>query len=407
MAFRIEKSLVRGEISNEERGVVTGKVWLAGRKDPLLLRLQGNCLRDLAGCRLSFRNPRPESEPHLHALSNEQNGLVGDMTASRKVKVAPDAETGLPDPADRRPDVPIRLANCLYLEWYSEEDGRVVIESVGCHLEISAPAWSMDEEDELKQLESSRHHFQQFLESITGDAGDTGEEIAAPESPLHDPTEAADPSAEAEGPAEEELDEFEWEQELREADRRAEAYQEAYEKYKDHPDCERLIAEALGWDDGTADENAEIFEVDEEELNAWNEAAEEVDGLRHHPLSQRAMDFALIIQREAEERGLLAEGSALRESPILSLILHVISLGGKLAGALDGWAHGLDREPGFVIAMLKRAQVPLNEALNAFEAIRPDPCSHETRLWLHSRKRDLFDIRKDIIDLMHELRAGP
>ena len=34
------------------------------------------------------------------------------------------------------------------------------------------------------------------------------------------------------------LNEFEWEQELRDADRRAEAYQEAFEKYRDHPERE-------------------------------------------------------------------------------------------------------------------------------------------------------------------------
>ena len=45
------------------------------------------------------------------------------------------------------------------------------------------------------------------------------------------------------------LDEFEWECELREADRKAAAYQEALEKYKDTPDRDKRVAEAMGWDD--------------------------------------------------------------------------------------------------------------------------------------------------------------
>ena len=68
-------------------------------------------------------------------------------------------------------------------------------------------------------------------------------------------------------------------------------------------------------------------------------------------------------------------------------------------------AQGLDPEPGFIIAMLKRAQVPLNEALHAFDCIDASSLTEETRLWLQTRKRDLFELRREIIDLMHELRA--
>jgi hypothetical protein len=56
--------------------------------------------------------------------------------------------------------------------------------------------------------------------------------------------------------------------------------------------------------------------------------------------------------------------------------------------------------------MLKRAQVPLNEALHAFDCIDAASLNAETRQWLQSRKRDLFDLRRDIIDLMHQLRTS-
>jgi hypothetical protein len=49
MAWRIDEQVVRGEIDNRERGRVTGKIWFAGRAEPVELQLTGNCWRDLAG----------------------------------------------------------------------------------------------------------------------------------------------------------------------------------------------------------------------------------------------------------------------------------------------------------------------------------------------------------------------
>ncbi len=430
MAFRIDKAVIRGEICNEERGVVTGKIWLVGRKDPLLLELQGNCLRDLAGCRLNFFNPDPQPEMNLESLATLQEGVVGEMTASRKVKVPTVTDEQLYHLVERHEPIPFRISNSVYLEWYSEANGRVLIETIHCQCEITMPEWMMTAAEESEQRDASQVHFHEFIDAITGDAEMDDEA-----------DEAGDEEFEDEGPAGEdleadaELNEFEWEQELRDADRRAEAYQEAFDKYKDHPERERMISEALGWDDeddddeeeGAAEGDAEsledAIEVDalppfpsgtpgdrpaEKEPPAeaeWADWADDLDMSEHHPLSQRAMDFALVLQREADERGLMGSGSEVRDNPVLTLILHIIALGGKLAGGLDGWAQGLEPEPGFVIAMLKRAQVPLNEALHAFDCIDLGPLTEDTRKWLNHRKRELFDLRREIIDLMHQLRA--
>jgi hypothetical protein len=406
MAFRIEKAVVRGEISNDERGLVTGRVWLSGRKEPLVLRLQGNCMRDLAGCRLRFANPSPESDPSLSVLTSRQHGVTGELTASRKVRqpMVPDQE--VMSLIEKRQEIPCRLANCLYLEWYSETNGRVLLEATDYQLEVSERQWAMEPEDEEEELLRSQQRFQEYIDTITGEGspGAEDDEAILAVDPITD-LEPADGESEDHGPGDsapgEPLNEFEWEEELRDADRRAEAYQEAFEKYRDHPERERLIAEALGWEAST-DEPEETVE-DVEPPVEWIEDDQESE--RHHPLSQQAMDFALTLQREAEERGLMGDNPELRESPVLALILHIISLGGKLAGALDGWAQGLDPEPGFIIAMLKRAQVPLNEALHAFDCIETSSLTEETKTWLQARKRDLFDLRREILDLMQQLRT--
>ena len=86
MAWRIEDCVARGEIDNRTRGGVKGKVWLAGRSDPLVLHLAGNCHGDLAGCLLVFSNSAPKPDSSL-TLASDQRGVAGDITASHKVRV--------------------------------------------------------------------------------------------------------------------------------------------------------------------------------------------------------------------------------------------------------------------------------------------------------------------------------
>ncbi len=63
MPLRIESAVRSGEIDNTVEGKTTGLVWLVGRDEPVLLRLVGDCWRDLAGTRLKFRNPDPRPGP--------------------------------------------------------------------------------------------------------------------------------------------------------------------------------------------------------------------------------------------------------------------------------------------------------------------------------------------------------
>ena len=132
VAFRIHDSVVRGEIDNRVKGIVRGKLWLQGSAEPLTLELTGNAHADLAGCLLTFTNrqkPVPMRDPgDLRLL---QRGTIGDLTASRKVRVpAVPMEEFLNWP-EGKGQPPSRWANCLYLEWFSEANGRVVVESVG------------------------------------------------------------------------------------------------------------------------------------------------------------------------------------------------------------------------------------------------------------------------------------
>jgi hypothetical protein len=158
MAWRIQEHVVRGEIDNRQRGVVTGRIWLRGLSEPLVLNLKGNAAPDLAGCLLVFENTvEPVSVRSGEVLNSVQTGSIGDLTASRKVRVLDLPIEEACDRSEKQLPVPEHMANCLYLEWYSEANGRIVIESTDYRLSISAPAWRLTPEQEPSPRSSNDH----------------------------------------------------------------------------------------------------------------------------------------------------------------------------------------------------------------------------------------------------------
>ena len=436
MAIRLEKAVIRGEVSNEIRGHVTGRIWLAGRAEPLILRLRGNCLRDLAGCVLTFENPAPEAMEGVDLVQSLQEGDMGDMTASRKSRLPAVGDDRLVELLEKGETVPVRLANLLFLEWFSGTNGRVVIEASDFRVEVSEPFWVMDEEQGMEQVAENRKTFHRYLDAITGmDGGEDDEEIFGEDEDEESDDEAfgneafggvtgssrqSAAQAFAEAFADEleaadddlPLDEFQWEQELREVDRRAEAYAEACDRYRDHPQRERLIAEAMHWELDEVEEMGrhlagvadDVDLPDRGLMVRRSEDGQEDEIAVQHPLSRRAVAFALGLQRDAEACGMLG-GETGRESPVVGVIVSVIALGGKLAAALDPLEEGFALDNGFVIAMLKRAQIPLNEALHSLGAVETRRLKADAKGWIRSSREELFAIRGEILDLMKRMRT--
>jgi hypothetical protein len=167
MAFRIHDSVVRGEIDNRQKGVVRGKIWLEGWEEPITLELKGNAHPDLAGCLLTFTNPLKHLRLHqFDVLDPVQRGTVGDLTASRKVRVLdrphPKKRTQGPQPEAAFE----RIANALYLEWFSEVNGRVVIESADFELTISAPEWTLTPEEDEQRARDAAAGMEAFIRKL-------------------------------------------------------------------------------------------------------------------------------------------------------------------------------------------------------------------------------------------------
>ncbi len=168
MAFRIHDSVIRGEIDNRVKGIVRGKIWVAGRAEPVVLELTGNAWPDLAGCRLMFANPQ-KLVPHAHLESRApvQRGGIGDLTASRKVRVFDVPLEEALAMIRRKEKPPEHKANCLYLEWYSEANGRVVVESADYELTISTPEWRLTPAEDEARARQAAAGMDDFMAKLT------------------------------------------------------------------------------------------------------------------------------------------------------------------------------------------------------------------------------------------------
>ena len=396
MAFRIHDSVVRGEVDNRVKGIVRGKIWVAGRAEPVVLELKGNAWPDLAGCRLTFANPqKPLPHAHLESLHPIQRGSIGDLTASRKVRVF---DVPLPEALDmihRKAKPPEHTANSLYLEWFSEANGRVVIESADYELTISTPQWRMTPEEDAERAQQAAAGMDDFMGKLA---------------------EAVEQHRRGQKDPEAEWDEHDYEKFLKECDARTDKYMELLEKYGDSKEAEAKIAEEMGWDRGE-DEN-EDDQMSIEEINAICEAAadepppepdphrEGIDWIRAergnvcHPLQHRCSESAHKFWRQAGELGLNQSA----DKDLEQFIFEFQTTGAKLAGALNGIARGAGfPDVSFTVALLKRALDHLHKSQAGLEAVAPKKLLPQ-KMVAEARK-ELFELREGILRLMDELRG--
>ncbi len=411
MAWRIHDNVIRGEIDNRERGVVKGRLWLAGVPGPLILDLKGNAGPDLAGCLLTFENPGKKVPMQKDALLNPvQRGSIGDLTASRKVRVFDIPFDEAYAKLKKNEPVPEHLANCLYLEWFSDANGRVVVESADYKLTISAPAWRLTPAEEEQRQKQAAEGFSGFMQKLSD----------ALEASKHQP------------PEEKVWDEFDYEKFLRECDARTDKYGELLDKYRDHPDRDRIIAKEMGWtwvterlDAQEADKerqaNAESESEPEQSARAERDipsdfpddaetvepdpATEGVDWIRTkdgdvcHPLAARAFEGSVALYHKCDELGLNDS-----DDDLATLQNEYQTTSAKLAGALDGLAYGRDLSEGaFIVAYLKRALSHLHAAQAALEKVAPKNLLPAALV--SSTRTELFALREEVLRLMDDFRS--
>ena len=403
MAWRIHDSVIRGEIDNREKEVVRGRLWLDGLDAPAELELRGNACKDLAGCLLTFTNPLPTIKLPVDAgIALKQSGTIGDMTASRKVRVYDMPVDEALEMAQRGERPKEHLANCLHLEWFSDANGRIVVESANFRLAISEPLWRLTPEDEANRL-------RQAAEGFTGFIGKLNNALEA---------------AKVEFREDKEWNEFDYEKFMRESDARTDKYMELVDKYQDHPDADSIIAQEMGWETSEAsNENSEAESADPEdglveadEINRITGEALELepdpategvnwirtaDGDVRHPLRHRCTEAAVRIWKTCDELGLEQH----TDTDLHRFVFEFQCAGAKLAGALDGMAYASDLDdPAFIVARLKRALDHLHRSQSGLEAVAQKAVFPEETA--APFRRELFEIREEILRLMAHFRRN-
>ena len=159
MILCLESSLLGGYLSNEVPGLVTGMLHVAGSNQPVRVELVGNFLRDIAGCRVDLHNPLPHGDlDEVAWLSSQQHGFSGVMTASYRVAKLPRRRSS----GQNLLVEPQGLKNLLFLEWFNQQNQRILIQSWHLQMRVSAPRWQMSEQEEaalLRQARARRKHF--------------------------------------------------------------------------------------------------------------------------------------------------------------------------------------------------------------------------------------------------------
>jgi hypothetical protein len=426
MAWRIDEQLIRGEIDNREKGRVKGRLWFVGIAEPVCLDLRGNAWRDVAGHLIRFTNPAPKAGPRdaLKGLALLQRGVVGDITASRKVKVPDCSMEEVLRLVGEGKRFPWHWGNSLYLEWHSERNGRVVIESAGYRIDIDPDAsWKMSKAEEAKQLEANGKAMIEFMrrlgELLPGPAHEAGGDADEEEQDEDAPTTRAEATADAEQArmdtlldrvqvrmhrAREAGEEPDFSRILEEERERLRRERGEPESPAPTPEEE---AERAGW---IAEMNAAAEEaLQDMEADKWREAEGE-EGFhdeRWHPLVERCNALTHRLLDQTKARGWLDDEDA-AEHPLREVVNGVMIAGGKLAGALGTVGDADDWPPdplcaGSTLTRLKKARGHLKDALAGLDAA--DEQNLADLDWRRDTREEIRDLLAEVLLRIKEVRA--
>jgi hypothetical protein len=168
MAWRPSDQLIEGELDNTVQGKVTGWMQFAGMNEKMMFNLEGNFHRDIRGAKIRLRGEDDsldvqKATEYMQGFSAQQKGKVGDMTAGR---------------------LPADYTEYPYFEWFSEDNGRCVLELEPERVELLTqpiPAIESDPINRKDQAENMAEFLSGMAEVIgipQGHAITTGNSVA-------------------------------------------------------------------------------------------------------------------------------------------------------------------------------------------------------------------------------------
>jgi len=386
---------------------VTGRIWFAGRPEPIVLQLMGNGWPDLAGRRLEFTNPDP-SPGDLDGLAAFQEGTVGDFTASRKVKVPEIPMDKIGEYYASKKPFPWHWGNSLYLEWFSERNGRVVIESAGYELKIiGEPTWELTREDQEAQRLANGAAIEGLVERL-GEAYETDEDDDDFTGVKED-SEIEDGSAWAPKP----LTEDEATRLQAESEKLVDRIQARIRREGERADLARIMDEEIARLRRERDEapptaeqlarnSAWIDEMNRVASSAIGEPEPAASSGREHPLAANAKRIAGLIMEVTDERGWVS-GTDSEEHPVAELVNSTLKASAKLAGALNSlhWPPPVEF-CAHTIVRLTKARSYLDDAARAIESCQEQKLTEA--LWLDLMLGEITSLAIKVDEIVADLR---
>lgn len=256
---------------------------------------------------------------------------------------------------------PWHWSNAIYLEWNSESNGRVVIETSEFHVSVTGvPSFQLSEVEFAADAKDKSGEFCRYVENLSV-GFEHSDEVAAWK-PL----------------TEEEADAMQ-----AQSDRLVDRVHARMERQGDEADLDEIISQEVerarrerGEPDFTPEQEAERSRWIDEANRAAEEALANPDpellkelAIRH-PLAERAFALALELSRMSSERGWITDAMQ-REHPLVELVAAVMTASAKLAGALNGtyWPPRIESTAAKLVR-LKRARNHLDDAARAAECLK-------------------------------------
>ncbi|WP_372721130.1 hypothetical protein [Novipirellula sp.] len=192
IAWRPTHLVEGGELDNTQLGWTVGWLQLEGFTERMQLKLSGNCHPDLAGWKFRIHRESPELDrgfggddpPDYSGISLDQSGVVGDITADQVIKhhEIPTEELLRRLRAGEKP--PFTLRKCLYLEWFSNLNGRVVVQSTRLIVErLGEQAFELTESQWREQISQNQEEMNFFMMQLGDALGNAVPDDAAKDDP--------------------------------------------------------------------------------------------------------------------------------------------------------------------------------------------------------------------------------
>jgi exonuclease III len=154
MAWRPNDQLIEGVLDNTVLGRVTGWMRFAGLSEMVTFDLEGNFHRDIRGARVRLTGTGDSADiekavGYMEGFSQLQKGKTGDMTAGKE---------------------PVDYVDYPYFEWYSDENGRCVIELEPEQVELLSNPIPACESDPVSRKEQAEN-MAAFLSGMATELG--------------------------------------------------------------------------------------------------------------------------------------------------------------------------------------------------------------------------------------------